>query len=199
MTHHLVATAAAALTLLLGAGSRAENPASGLPDPALERARTAARELAVELKGRLEQELAAGGPVVAARVCSEVAQSLAAARAGEGLAIRRVSERPRNPADRPDAWESAQLARWTAQQTAGENLTEVAQRVEIDGAAYLRYLQPLRIAAPCLACHGDPATFSPELRALLAERYPEDPAVGYRLDELRGAISVTVRTTLPGS
>lgn len=198
MTSRLAVLAAAALAALLGTASPAQNPEAAPADAILERARTAARDLAAELGGRLQQELAAGGPVAAARVCSEVAQSIAAAHAGDGLAIRRISSRPRNPADRPDALESEQLARFAAQQAAGENPSEVAQRVEIDGASYLRYLQPLKIAAPCLACHGDPATFSPELQALLAERYPGDPAVGYRLDELRGAISVTVRTTPPG-
>ena len=39
------------------------------------------------------------------------------------------------------------------------------------------------------------ATFSPELTAALAERYPADEGVGYREGDLRGAISVTVPLT----
>lgn len=167
-------------------------------DPDVERARAAAKGLAKELKGRLEQELAAGGPLTAVRVCSEIAQTIAARHGAEGLAVRRVSARPRNLADQPDAWEATELARLAALQARGEPLGEVIARVEIGGEPYLRYLMPLTIAEPCLACHGDPGTFSPELRTFLSERYPEDRAVGYALNDLRGAVSVTLRTTRTG-
>lgn len=159
---------------------------------ALARAREAAGGLARELLARLGAELAEGGAVQATRVCSEVAPALAAAHSKDGLAVRRVSVRPRNPAGRPDAWEAAGLARLAELHAAGELPDEVSAVVEGEGGPTLRFLKPLRIASTCLRCHGDPAGFPPELAAALAARYPADEAVGYRAGDLRGAISVTV-------
>lgn len=162
---------------------------------ALERAREAAAGLGRDLLARLSAELAAGGPVSATRVCSEVAPALAAAHSRDGLTVYRVSARPRNPAGRPDPWEAAELERLAAGLRAGEMPAEVSAVVTTESGPVLRYLKPLRIVTPCLRCHGDPATFSPELTAALAERYPADEGVGYREGDLRGAISVTVPLT----
>ena len=43
----------------------------------------------------------------------------------------------------------------------------------------------------CTACHGSPDQISPEVKAKLAELYPNDKAVNYKLGELRGAVVVT--------
>ncbi|MBI3082695.1 MAG: DUF3365 domain-containing protein, partial [Gemmatimonadetes bacterium] len=61
-----------------------------------------------------------------------------------------------------------------------------------DGTYELQYLRPILVDRRCLACHGDPATFIPEVRAVLAQRYPEDRATGYAVGDLRGAVSVRV-------
>lgn len=159
----------------------------------LTRARGAANELSTVLKSRLTKELGAGGPVAAAKVCSEVAQTIAAAHSRDGVTVRRVSERWRNPADRPDEWEAARLVELEAALAAGALPAEVVETRVEEGVEVLRYLQPLRVGELCLTCHGDPASFSPELRQLLAERYAADRAVGYRVGDLRGAVSVTVR------
>ena len=59
-----------------------------------------------------------------------------------------------------------------------------------DGA--LRLLRPIVVAAPCLTCHGAPANIDPEVRRLLAERYPNDQATGYRTGDFRGAVWVRI-------
>ncbi|MCB1008673.1 MAG: DUF3365 domain-containing protein [Acidobacteria bacterium] len=172
--------------------------ALGAPDDAPTRARAAANELTTTLKARLVRELESGGPVAAARVCSEVAQTIAAAHSKEGVTVRRVSVRWRNPADRPDAWEAERLAEMEAAVARGEAPAEVEEVQTEGGVSLLRYLQPIRIAPPCLTCHGDPETFPAELRQLLSERYAADTAVGYRVGDLRGAVSVTVRPAQRG-
>jgi hypothetical protein len=164
----------------------------------VERARRAAGELTTVLKARLAREMEAGGPVAAARVCSEVAQTIAAAHSRDGVTVRRVSDRWRNPADRPDEWEAARLAELETALAQGNLPPEVVETRVEEGVEVVRYLQPLRVGELCLTCHGDPATFSPELRRLLAERYAADRAVGYRVGDLRGAVSVTVRPALRG-
>ena len=44
----------------------------------------------------------------------------------------------------------------------------------------------------CLTCHGRPEDLAPEVRARLQALYPRDQATGYRLGDVRGAVSVKV-------
>lgn len=170
-------------------GGAAAPAATAPPEWAVERARAAADALTGELAGKLGDELRTGGPVAAITVCSEVAQDIAAAHSREGLTVRRVSLRARNPADQPDAFERQWLERTEKRVRAGETVSET---IEVDGAE-LRYLRPIFIAGVCMSCHGDPADFDAEVRQRLAETYPDDQAVGYEPGDLRGAVSVRVR------
>lgn len=74
---------------------------------ALERAKAAADALGVELMSTTAQELAQGGTAAAIRVCSEAAQSISAKHSVEGLQVRRVTLKARNPLNRPDRYERA--------------------------------------------------------------------------------------------
>lgn len=182
------------VTAVASCGRQAEDAGSvAPPEWAVERARTAADALTGELAGKLGEELREGGPAAAVAVCSEVAQNIAAEHSREGLSVRRVSLRVRNPADRPDAFERQWLERMEERHRAGEPLSETS---EVAGTE-LRYMRPLFIAGLCLECHGDPAGFDAEVRQILAERYPEDQAVGYETGDLRGAVSVRVHLEAP--
>ena len=125
-------------------------------------------------------------------MCSEVAPEYAAKHSVDGLAVRRVSERYRNPADRPDADEAAKLAELEAAHSKGALPAEAYEWVGEGAERSLRYLKPITIGGPCLACHGDPASMKPEVAAMIRERYPEDRAVGYKDGDFRGAVSVVV-------
>lgn len=172
-----------------GGGSRV---AEEIPQDALERARTASRALAGELKARLLSEIQTHGPAAAIKVCSEVAQETAAAHSTEDLSVRRVSLKARNPEDLPDPYEAAQLERLAALLRRGDLPPYLAEVVGEGSARELRYLEPLTIHAVCLSCHGDPTRFEPGVRQILEQRYPDDRAVGYLTGDLRGAVSVRV-------
>lgn len=160
---------------------------------ALERARSAAQTLGGTLLKALAAELQAGGPPQGVRVCSEIAPRIAAEQSKDGLAIRRVTSRPRNPASAPDDWERAGLEKLAAAHAAGKLPPELSEvTAPTQGPRTLRYLKPIVIAQACLACHGDPAALDPAVRSALAERYPHDQATGYQAGAFRGAISVTV-------
>ena len=182
-----------AVAPLFAIGLAACGPAADPPaDEALARARQAADALTAELAGTLGEELQRDGPAAAIRVCSEVALRVAAAHSKDGLTVRRVSLRARNPADRPDDFERAQLEAWGSSHRSGETAAELVEMTEEAGGRELRYLRPIYVASVCLKCHGDPAELAPEVRQMLSETYPEDPAVGYRVGDLRGAVSVRV-------
>jgi hypothetical protein len=170
------------------------------PPAQLERARQAAQQLKGELMKNLTAALAEGGAPRGVRVCAEIAPGIAAGLSKDGMTVRRVTTRPRNPANAPDAWEKELLDALAAAHARGEQpaeIVEVTEEVVTPGSGRaarreLLYLSPLTIAAPCLQCHGDPSAIDPAVRAALAERYPRDRATGYKAGDFRGAVSVRI-------
>ncbi|MGD8375331.1 MAG: DUF3365 domain-containing protein [Acidobacteriota bacterium] len=158
----------------------------------LDRARVAADTLGSRLMSTLMRELQQGGPAGAVQVCSEQAQAIAEDLSRDGLTVRRVTLRPRNPKDAPDPYEEVKLLDLEAARAGGEMPPELYEEVTLEGVHQLRYLRPLTIRRPCLGCHGDPEELAPGVREMLQELYPEDRALGYAEGDLRGAISVTV-------
>lgn len=161
---------------------------------ALERARAAADAVVSRVRGLLEAELARGGPAGAVDACAETAQ-VATQEESErlGVRVRRVSLRFRNPADAPDDYERAALLRLEETVRGGELPSEVSEFVPVTGGGQeLRYLRPVVVAPHCLGCHGRPEELKPGVAEALARRFPDDPATGYSVGDLRGAVSVTV-------
>jgi hypothetical protein len=161
-------------------------------DDALTRARDAARALGADLMQRLLAEMEEGGPMQAVKVCSEIAQSVAATHSTAGLTVRRVSLRVRNPADAPDDVEREALLELEALHDEGRLPGEWVRTEDGPAGRRLRFLKPITILPACLACHGDLVELEPDVRRLLAERYPDDRAFGYAAGDLRGAVSVSV-------
>jgi len=159
-----------------------------------EQARAAADALLQRLLGRLNQEYQQGGAERGAEVCSQVAQSLTREVAREqGVHIRRVSLKNRNPRNAPDAWERQILQRWERDLQAGKQIGEVGEWRTQQGRRVYRSMRPIMLAMPlCLECHGDPQSLKPEVRRLIRQNYPNDKATGYKLGDLRGAFSITL-------
>ncbi len=159
----------------------------------LKSARTIATGFQKQLSSILKKHLMAGGPAEAIAVCADTAQELTRA-FGEnrGASIRRVTTKPRNPADAPDEYEKAILEKFADLKREGKlsSRSEYFEIVEINGEKKARYMKPLTIVPVCLKCHGQ--NLSPEVSALLKERYPGDKATGYKSGDLRGAISISM-------
>lgn len=194
---------AAGLILLPPALRAAESPRWLDPaDPSLASAVATGKATAETLVRTLTAEMGAalgrGGPAAAVEFCQISAQGLTAGVAAGGeptvIGVKRTSLKVRNPANAPDAAESAALERVRASIARGEPPPELLlQRVEPPGAPdEIRFYRPLKVAATCLACHGDPAAFPAELRETLARRYPRDAATGYQLDGWRGLLRVSL-------
>jgi hypothetical protein len=166
-------------------------------EPALREALLAARgiagDLAGTIRGLLVEELQRGGYDGALRACSETAPRLTREwRQRTGNEARRVSLRQRNADNVPDAWERGALEEMERRKRDGQPVSEHYAAVEEDGRRVLRYLQPLLTAPVCLNCHGAVDDLAPEIRELLAQRYPGDRATGYASGDIRGAITVKV-------
>jgi hypothetical protein len=183
----------------LNACSRERAPAVAAVAPVADsatvaRAQAAAASLGPDLAGMLQQAIRDGGPASAVAVCADSAQARTARHATDGVAIRRVSTRLRNPANAPDTLEARVLAYLAEQKAAGTmpgEMIEVAQ-TGANGGWELRYLRPIVLQEFCTTCHGARDSIDPAVRTMIAERYPADSAVGYVAGDLRGAISVRV-------
>jgi hypothetical protein len=63
----------------------------------------------------------------------------------------------------------------------------------VEGDRNLRYMMPIVLGSPvCLGSHGGPQDIAPEVRDELRCLYPDDKATGYRIGDLRGAVSVKI-------
>lgn len=154
---------------------------------ALERARSAGKELGGTLLRELMDALAKGEPADALDVCSAKARVITS-EIGKTSSVRvgRSSLRLRNPSNAPPPWVKA----WLDEQ--GERRAEGVQglaRIDVtpDGKV-ARFLAPITVEGPCLNCHGAREALSPRVVTLLSERYPEDAATGYAAGDLRGAL-----------
>ncbi len=165
-------------------------PAPATPD--LAPLRQAAGDFAEKLRGELIAALKAGGPAGAIGVCKEAAPAIAeTVSEARGVVLRRTSLKTRNPANAPDEWELATLKAFLARKAAGEDIARLeAWRLEGEGAdARLRFMKAIPTAEMCLQCHG--TAIAPEVKAALAESYPQDRATGFSAGDIRGAFSIT--------
>lgn len=192
MLRHLLLSAGIAL---FAASAEESAPASSDVAAAKGRAEAAATTLQRTLLAELEAAIAAGGPANAVEVCRDVAQRHSKELSeSEGLVIRRTALRTRNPVNAPDAFEREFLESAEAGIRSGKQPTTKIEVVGTGGRGReLRMLRPLVFPGGiCSQCHGTADEISPEVRAILAERYPDDRATGFRPGDLRGALSVRV-------
>ncbi len=102
--------------------------------------------------------------------------------------IKRVSDRPRNPKNKANSIEEAHIQTF---KQALEQKTEMLPMVA-DLGEEVQFYAPIITNAMCLKCHGDTKTdVSLDVQNLLLEKYPNDKATGYRINEVRGIWSIT--------
>lgn len=196
-THSLRLAAALFAAMLLTTACTNQD---GLQTPENERqVRTigsqAATTLGRTLMSRVQAAFEEGGAVYALDFCSLRAQPLTAevnTGLGDTLQVKRTSTQYRNPLNAPDQYEQEALQYF--EQAMAEQGELPPYYVQFVNALEYRYYRPITVGEFCLNCHGDPATFSPELRQVLNERYPNDQATGYQEDDFRGVFRVTVST-----
>ena len=156
-------------------------------------ARQVASQVPPKLLATLTAAIDKDGAAGAIAVCRDEAPKLAkAASEQSGWNIRRVSLRPRNPKAVPDAWERAALEDFDRRAAAGESPAklEKAEVIVEDGQQVQRYMRALPTQQLCLSCHGAASSLSPAVAAQLNALYPADQAVGYRVGDIRGAMTI---------
>lgn len=167
---------------LLIAGAKADPAKDG---PAI------TAEASGKLIAALTAAIAEDGPHGAIGVCSEKAPGIAeVVGKAHGVTLRRVTDKPRNPANAASEAEREILAAFALDMKNGKAPEpETIKNPEVGTT----FLAPIVIPGPlCLQCHGDPAgDIAPETLTSIRKLYPEDKATGYKPGDLRGAWKVT--------
>ena len=97
--------------------------------------------------------------------------------------IKRVSDKNRNPANTANSDELAYIRQ--AKSEIKKNGEASPKMAEVNGKMLGYY--PIMTNAMCLQCHGNPQTdINSPTFAALEQRYPQDKAIGYGANELRG-------------
>lgn len=61
--------------------------------------------------------------------------------------------------------------------------------MEPDGQ-YYRFMKPIALQPQCVLCHGPSDQIPEEIGNVSKQQYPFDAATGYKVGELRGAVSI---------
>lgn len=168
-------------------------PAQAADEAWVAEARGVSTAVPPKLLAVLQAEIAKSGPEGAISVCQVQAPALARAASEQtGWNVKRVSLRNRNPKAVPDAWERAALEDFDRRAAAHEPAAtlERYEAVQQDGKTVWRYMRALPTGELCLACHGPAEQLSPAVKAKLAALYPDDRATGYRVGDIRGAMTL---------
>lgn len=143
------------------------------------------------LKGALMEAVHAGGPSYAIAVCREKAAQIAQSYSkATGWIVRRTSLKIRNKANAPNDWERA-VPEWFEGRSAGGEDVQVMEHwevVEHRGRKAFRYMKVIPKGGLCLTCHG--AEVAPGVDETLRRLYPEDAARGFRVGDIRGALTI---------
>jgi hypothetical protein len=159
----------------------------------MEEGRSIAVKMPPKLLEVLGDEIRKGGYAEAMVVCRDKAPQMAKSLSEQtGWSIRRVSLKNRNPKAVPDTWERSVLEDFDRRTAAGEKPTamEKGEIVSEGDKKFYRYMKALPTQDLCLNCHGTPDRIEPAVQTKLKELYPDDKAIGYGLEQIRGAITI---------
>ncbi len=176
----------AALSLACGgSGSEVVSPTE------MDRAQQTLTPFKEELVDALMGTLQEASPAEAIHVCREKAPEIAARLSVDGVRMGRTSHKTRNSANAPEPWVEPLLAAYL------EDPTNTQPRAVYIDDATLGYVEPIYVMSFCLSCHGP--SIEPDLLAEIQSAYPEDRAIGFKANDLRGLFWVTLPRQATGS
>lgn len=150
--------------------------------------------LAKTLGKNMKEHMKAGGPMDALNFCSTEAYDLTDSvnkKLKSNTKVKRISSKTRSAANHPNKEEQSVLSLLETMQEQGVILPEYL--IQKSGEKQYKYYKPIIIDnGVCLKCHGD--VKDEKLKNTIAARYPQDKALGYKMNELRGAIVVDITT-----
>lgn len=164
--------------------------AAEVQNAAVQRGKAIAAETFSLLSSNLQSAIQSGGVSNALPFCSLAASPLTAGMAAkQGVTLRRVTHKPRNPADKADAVELGILKQFEAALRTANATNPPPPMVTNLTAGTATFFAPIVLSNElCLKCHGAPGKdISGENVAVIQRLYPQDEATGFKLGDLRGA------------
>lgn len=145
------------------------------------------KELGKNLMGTIQKK----GTLEAVTFCNKQAYPITDSMAvAQNASIRRVSDQPRNPKNKANAKELGIIAQF---KKAIANNQEYEPVTEIENGT-VKFYAPITTNSMCLQCHGSPEKdIEPVVLTALTNLYPEDKAIGYAINEVRGIWSITYK------
>lgn len=157
-------------------------------DPRVIESRKVIKEFGGKLIKELKHSLEEGGPVKAIKICNIEAPDIAAELSDKyEWDIGRTSLKTRNPNNNPDEWELAVLQQFEQRKQNGEPIAKLEYSEETKEG--FRYMKAIPTKGLCLTCHGE--NIQEPLKATLSELYPQDRATDFKVEDIRGAFSIT--------
>lgn len=151
-----------------------------------------AKLLGKTLGKNMKEHMKNGGPMDALDFCSNEAYDLtqyANTQLPKGVEVKRISNKYRSEVNRPSSNEQTILTALETLQKSGVELPKYL--VETVNEQKFKYYKPLLIdKGVCLKCHGN--LQNSKLKDAISARYPDDKATGYKMNDLRGAVVVTI-------
>lgn len=155
------------------------------PQLAINQSRQLAQRLGKELKATLVAAIKQGGLSDGIAACNlrapQISQTL---QNSQAIQVGRTSLKLRNSNNAPDDWEQAELEHY-----ANSEKRESYQFVQLNGKPAIRYMKAIATKGVCLNCHGE--KLNTDVSQTLAQLYPSDKATGYKLNDIRGAFTIT--------
>ncbi len=136
------------------------------------------------LSTNLQNAMATGGVNEAINFCSVNAQPLTDSLSNyHNATIKRTSHKIRNPLNAPTEQETAML----------DQFLSGANKAMIEGNknGSISFYSPIYTIGLCVVCHGQVwSTIAENDYKVILEKYPEDKAIDFSVDELRGIWSI---------
>lgn len=171
----------------LDANSRSEGQLNSQNINSLEmQANEKIKQFAGQLKTALVGAIQTEGFASAVKVCKEQAPEIAKSVSKDGWTLARTSLKTRNAANKPDAWEQEKLQDFDKKFKEGV-LPNQLSAIDVNENRF-RYMKAIPTGQVCLACHG--SNVEPSLKATIDQNYPNDKAIGYTLEDIRGAFTL---------
>lgn len=155
-------------------------------------AKSLAMEVQATLGKTLQQHLKQEGVAGAISYCNEKALPITDSISRKhGVQIQRITDKPRNSVNEASALEIEIMSRVRDSLKIGANPGGLTS----DGESEIAYYFPIVTAPLCLNCHGTPGEeINLEDLNTITSFYPEDKAIEYNSNELRGLWKVTFNT-----
>jgi hypothetical protein len=155
-------------------------------------AKKAIKTVAGALQKTLNQKVKEGGLTNAATFCStnamhlaqEVSQTLPV-----GVKVRRVTDKPRNALNQANDEQLAILDEIKEKLSRG---VDIDMLVKEKSSNHYQVYKPIKMVSKCLFCHGSQKVRNPNSYTIISQKYPDDKAIDYNLDDLRGMFLVDI-------